>query len=87
MNKTIFKYQLPIDDGRHVIAFNGKILHFGIKPNENFVSIWAEVDELDFTLHHTKTFRVYGTGHNIPHSAKWEATIIADFFVWHVYSL
>lgn len=88
MKKTIWKYglqdafspagvRLPLPEGARVLTVQ-------VQPG-NGAQLWAEVhSEIQGP---PRTFKIFGTGHEIPDNAKYIATWQDTPFVWHLYEL
>jgi hypothetical protein len=85
--KKIFKYQLQLTGGIHTIImpYNTKIL--AVQPQSGSIALWAEV-WLDNISTDTRSFVVYGTGHDMPDNpGNYIGTVQLGMFVWHVYEV
>jgi hypothetical protein len=85
--KTVYKYDLKIEDLNHLALPHGaKFLMVDRQMGRNYA--WFEVpivsDQACMKLRH---FKVFGTGHEIPDDAQWLATWQAEPFVWHLYEV
>jgi hypothetical protein len=81
--KTIWKYDVPIDDNDTEILMpsGAKILHVTIQM-PHIITFWAIVNN---SLLETRTFRVFGTGQEIPDEYNYYlGTIMDKQFVWHL---
>lgn len=82
--RKVWKYPLEVRDGHQdiEIPIGGRIIHV---DNQNEVpTLWVEV-EPKYASMITRTFRVFGTGHEIEAGWKHRGTCIISPFVWHVY--
>lgn len=84
--KKIYKYQVPAS-GWIEIPKGGQILD--VRPQDGFLCAWVMFAPNDRELNPTvwSKIMVYGTGHDIPMSAKYINTYFDDPFVWHVHEL
>lgn len=80
---AVYRYEVPVDDCWHPLQIDGDILHVGCR-NMHVVELWA--------LHtdkraETRSFRVYGTGHQLPPDLQYIGTAIAPGgqLVWHLF--
>lgn len=96
--KRIWKFELPVSDVEYALAFPaeaGRILHVAMANTaQTHVWMWAEVERprdpaahADATL---RTFRTFGTGHEIPppptgFAREYVGTAVGPRLVWHVY--
>ena len=87
MSKSIWKYELPINDRPHRLP--AKLMHSAMtwEGNEYGVTVWCEVipSDIDDELHHY--FQVFGTGHAIPRDAVYMGIVRDGSFVWHIYDV
>jgi hypothetical protein len=82
------RYEIPVDDLTHTIALTGYPVR--VAP----VDGWSECLEF-WAEHHADTepvdrsFRVFGTGHEIPPDAVWVGTAdrTKNGYVWHLYTV
>ena len=82
--KTIYKQFIPIDNDPHTFLFAGPVLHVGYQGPGDDLVFWHEAG-IQPGAH--RMFQVFGTGHNIPHSAKYCGTVQVGMFVWHLYEV
>lgn len=84
MSKTVFKYPLSMDMS-HRIELSGPVVHAAMSSHGlPLVCLWAESG---VQAPKARTFEVFGTGHDVPGTAKHIATVHDGIFVWHVYEL
>lgn len=94
--RTVYRYEIPVDDGVHELEFTGPILHVAAR-REDTVEVWH--------LHNpgeparTRYFRVHGTGHPVPDgkhvgTALTPARVVMGSvvtppgqFVWHLFEV
>jgi hypothetical protein len=87
MAKTIYRYQVPIDDRAHILALSSDPVSVAISPDLTYMEFWAE--------HHSgagvrdRAFQVYGTGHPVPDGAEYVGTAPRTRLglVFHLYEL
>jgi hypothetical protein len=79
MMKMIYKYQI----GTVQIPKGAKILTANRQGDD--VVLWAEVDTTTDREH--RTFRVFGTGFEIPEGSTYINTFFDGPFVWHLYEV
>lgn len=83
--KTVYKYPVP----RHSTGFGlmlpvgAKFIRIGFQREE--LQIWFEV--IPGNSLESVSFKVFGTGHEIPDSATWLATFDDGPFVLHLYKM
>lgn len=83
--KRVFRYEVPVDDRPHTFRLTCNPLHVAA-ADVSTVEFWAENEGDEYAIE--RTFRVYGTGHPVPASAKWWGTTPRmDGLVWHLYEL
>lgn len=80
----MFKYTVFVGDGDINVEMpkDAVIRHIG-HQNQLEICIWAEVVNTQATS--LRTFRVYGTGHEVAHGGDYLGTVIDGQFVWHLY--
>lgn len=86
--KTIYKYQVPVDDQPHPVP--GTVVH--VEADGHYaLTVWAEVTPTKIgdpsDVDQVRLYRVHGTGHPIPDTEEHRGTVIAGVFVWHLYEL
>lgn len=83
--RTVYKYEVPIDDKTSFEApIGAEILHIGPGSSTGSLYVWALVD----TVQESERIGliVAGTGHPLPdRRGKFLQTVIAPPFVWHVW--
>lgn len=83
MPKVVHKWRLKISDEDQVLAGLGDIVMVDVQDRS--ICIWAEVNEYA----EPRTFRVFGTGHEIPDSGDHYYSHVGSCLdapcVWHVY--
>jgi len=83
-DRTVFRYEVPVDDGWHVLRLSGPILHVDTR-RPSVVEVCALVgveSEAD------RAFRVFGTGQPLPPAADQHiGTAIppGTGLVWHLW--
>ena len=86
VNRQIWRYQIVFGPPCQVsIPTGGVIRHAAIKPGENTISLWVEVDTHAPRV--SRTFQWIGTGHEIPLGAEYVGTGQEPPLVWHLYEL
>lgn len=65
---------------------NFEVVHVGLCPQTNNPAMWVD-DTRDPLYLQPRTFRLYGTGHEIPRHAVHVGSLIDDAMVWHVYKV
>jgi hypothetical protein len=87
MSRSVWKFEVPVDDQWHEISMPlpARVLHVDCQGGFGTVQVWAEVtpdgDDTD-----TRKMRAFGTGFEIPNGASHVGTGLAGPFVWHVYA-
>lgn len=91
MSQTVFRYEVPIDDQWHTHNLTGAILHVASRKRDT-VEFWA-LSTTGAPI--TRSFRVFGTGQEVPNTAKWRGTALspadparllpAGQFAWHLF--
>lgn len=95
MPRTIYRYEVPVDDKVHVFSMTGSALP-GIQSHVEWdgtipihlVEFWAEHWGMSATpTQHA--FQVFGTGHEVPEAARYIGTARreASGLVWHLYEV
>lgn len=86
MSRSIFRYEVAVDDQAHPIATTSPPLHIAARRSE-FVEFWAEHDTDADPV--TRSYIVIGTGHPIPAGATYVGTAPtwSGFLVWHLYQV
>jgi len=86
MSASLLKYRISVGQEQVVVAMrNGAIIRaVGVqRPSE--ICLWAEVP--DDTPVITRTFRVIGTGWDVPDPGIYLGTVFDAPLVWHVYEV
>lgn len=83
--KTIYRYEVPVDDAAHDRLLQGDIVKVEAKDLYT-VEFWAE--KTPASRQTPRLFRVYGTGHPVPVTAKHVGTCSrTGGLVWHLYEM
>lgn len=85
--KTIFRFEVPVDDMWHNIDCpDGEIKAIGTN-GPGIVEFWCEAQE--GPEYPPRRFRIYGTGHRVPDAAKYVGTAPrhSSGLVWHLYEM
>lgn len=83
MSARIYRYQVPVDGGVHVIELNGSPHHIGCRDRD-YVEFWAiHRDAVPLREHR---FTVIGTGQSLPQPHRIWGTAVApgQTLVWHL---
>lgn len=83
MADSIYRYEIPVDDGWHPLQLSGRILHVACR-SMGVVEVWAlHTDEPAIT----RSFRVYGTGQPLPPGIDYVGTALTPGgqLVWHLF--
>lgn len=83
--KTIYRYEVPIGDPVKIwIGGDPR----AVAATSRTVEFWAERD-IDGRRLRERTFQIFGTGHDIPATAKYWGTTprTPDGLVWHLYEI
>ena len=85
----VFKYTIPVDDQWHDFKLpeGAHIMHVVSQyKNIREVMMWVYLNDNRQLPQFTRSFRVYGTGHEIPEGCKPVGScIVADgHLVWHL---
>ena len=85
MTRSIYRYEIPVDDQWHAIDLTGAVVHVGCR-SIYIVELWAIHTDGPATR---RGFRAYGTGQPIPDDITHVGTTIApgDHLVWHLMEL
>jgi hypothetical protein len=84
--RTVFRYEVPVDDQQHEIELRGPIVHVAARDHR-LVEFWAIAGDHEPAV---RTFQVFGTGGPLPHSATYIGTTLAGSqgqLVWHLFEL
>jgi hypothetical protein len=82
--RRIYRYEVPVDDRPHTVQA-GPPLRVEAR-DVSTVEFWAE----DFDgFEPSRTFQVFGTGHDVPPTARWCGTTsrTPEGLVWHLFEL
>lgn len=82
----IYKYVVPVADGGIDVSMpvDAEIRFVGIQ-SPGRICVWAEVTNEDVMK--TRTFMVFGTGHEIPVGVDYRGTVLDGLYVWHLYEV
>lgn len=84
--RTVFRYEVPVDDRPHEIDLRGPLLAVGCR-RLNVVEFWAIWDTLAGP-ERTHTFQVYGTGQpDVEGKHLGTAVAPGGELVWHLFEL
>jgi hypothetical protein len=82
--RTVHKYKYT--DGMTLeLPTQAYVVHVGTDP-KGFLCIWFETELTDELLF-PRTFKTFGTGHDLPEEAMHIGTYIDSPFVWHIYEV
>jgi hypothetical protein len=88
----VIRWVVPVDDEHHEFPLNGAILHVDCRA-PHAVTMWT-LDTGGPTM--PRTFRVFGTGHDVPGSARFIGTALSPdmppfsprgALVWHLFEV
>jgi hypothetical protein len=81
--KTVWKYEVPIDDQRHEVLIPefAEIIGCGMQ-REMLIAFWAVVKNEEHLV--PRYFRVVGTGHPIDEAEDVCGSVLDGQFVWHL---
>lgn len=90
-DRTIWKFEVPIDDDEHVInsrfGLLSPIIHVALTPSQDSINFWTEV----FTSGNIvrRVFRSFGTGFTLPPEYEHRGSVRNPdgILVWHLYEL
>lgn len=93
MTSRMYRYRVVVSDRPQTFELTASPVHVaadrvGVGPDaEHVVDFWAEFDEGALAV--PRTFQVYGTGHELPESARHCGTTARtpEGLVWHLYEL
>ncbi|MWA08754.1 DUF7352 domain-containing protein [Streptomyces sp. BA2] len=85
MSRTIYRYEIPVDDQWHALDLTGDVVHVDCR----------DIYVVELRAIHTdgpasrRGFRAYGTGHPTPDDVEHVGTAIAPggHLVWHLMEL
>jgi len=85
MSRTIFKFQLGINDAQTIKMQRGAIIR-SVQDQGGILWLWAELDRT--APMEDRIIEIFGTGHLIPDGDRtYLSTVQQGGFVWHVYEL
>lgn len=82
MNRTVWKYPVPIADFTLNLPEGSEIVH--VESQQGDSQLWAIVD-LDIGELVARNFYVTGTGHDVPDDAAYLRSWTQGPFVWHLW--
>lgn len=86
--RRVYRYEVPVDDQVHKLPLSGRIVHMDCKQRPDVVEVWAEDTGGPVAA---RTFRVFGTGQELPDDAIHRGTaVVVDKWgrlVWHLYEV
>jgi hypothetical protein len=87
VSRRMYRYVVPIDDSAHDVSLTGDPVAVAATPDDVHVEFWAE--NRSEALGIRRSFRVFGTGHDIPAGARYAGTCprTALGLVWHLYEV
>lgn len=81
-----YRVDVEMPKGAQIVRFGVQYVGpLGDTPRQGHPTIWALVDPEQPT--ETRTFQVFGTGHDLPYGARYVGTYDAEPFVWHWFEL
>lgn len=84
--KTVYRYEVPVDDKPHEIRLHGPYTFRVESRDSSTVEFWAEYHPGHAEI--PVVFQVYGTGHQIPDDAIIVGTTQrVNGLVWHLYEI
>lgn len=85
MARSIYRYEIPVDDQWHTLDLTGDIVHIASR-SVHTVELWAINEDRPSNR---RGFRVYGTGQPIPGDVLHVGTAIppGGELVWHLIEL
>lgn len=100
--KTIYRYDVPIDDAPHAIP-SGQIVLFdrsarhpatrsGVRGGlAATVDVWVELNDLARAAaergEYSRAVQIVGTGQPVPDDWAWVTSFVDGGLVWHLYDL
>ena len=87
--KTVYKYDVNAEvySVKLELPAGAKIVHVGNQGYQDVVNVWVELSHTD-GVPEIRTFRVFGTGHEIPSDYEYVGTtIVTPYLAWHLYEL
>lgn len=84
MSRQILRETIAVDDAWHTLEVHGPIVYVATR-GEGYVEMWFLSDSA--VTHWSRTFRVFGTGQEVPDSAAHiRSTMSASGqFIWHLF--
>jgi hypothetical protein len=82
----MFKYRISAEQEQTTVAIReGAIIRAVGVQRSREICLWAEVPDDAPVI--TRTFRVIGTGGDVPDPGTYLGTVFDGTFVWHVYEV
>lgn len=88
MSRVIYRYEVPVDWEPHELFLYPVAVPARVEAAaDDLVEFWMEHDSNVPVV--PRSFRVFGTSHTIPDSARWMGTTgrTDSGLVWHLYEL
>ena len=88
MSARMFKYQVSSDTSRQVaVLMREDVTIRAVGMQGSQIYVWGETPGHADPLTVTRTFRVIGTGFDVPDVGNYIGTVFDGPFVWHVYEV
>lgn len=87
-NRTVYRYEVDVDNKDHEIEITGTLVQVGVKDNPAKVHFWTlAIDQGSDSVFETKTYRVFGTGQSVPEQYQYvgSANYVNYRLVWHLF--
>ena len=81
--KLIYKYELNFEYSYIVIPKGATIVKAG--GQNDAIYIWCMFDESNNSIQEGRTFRIFGTGEQIPEHLTYIDTVFERRYVWHIF--
>jgi hypothetical protein len=88
MSRVVYKYGISFDEFSYLVPPGATVLQTDMFVKEDGIHFWMEhirpsdIEPEDLV---SRTFRLFGTGHEIPDGWTHRGTVSGDVFVWHLY--
>ena len=85
--RRVLKYRVDWDGQEIALPVGSVPRHFNVQ--DRLPTVWIEVpgEWVSTTIVTKRTFRVFGTGHEIPDGSVYVGTCMDREFVWHLYEV
>jgi hypothetical protein len=82
--RSVYRYEVPVDDGDHTHTLTGPIVHVDCRRH-GLVEFWAIHSGVERGA--ARRFRAYGTGAPVPPGHRHVGTALDGPLVWHLFEV